>query len=849
MAEAIPEKELLEHEKIPQIIPEQGPDTTIEEQDLFEILGNEVEIQEAAFVELDPRPELQAQAQQAKEQAQQEIVALQQATQDLRQVDLGGEVGAAAGEIIAENQNLPTEQISTEEKPIFGMDPNQKATRAEVQGLPSNELYAKAQTASKPDTDLEAGLNAAKENWEENRDQYREPISADDISEDFAGGKEFIGQAAPQTLEEATDVIRKSVRTLGEAARVIGENKDIEDAEIIEEEILVNREKPQVEPEAPIDGIEGETVIDARDKFPGPQTEPTEPQEIAQIEYKKPVEETKQEAPEAEVEEIELTEPEPFVGREDTQINIETEEVKPEIIEPIPYTPSKEKSENTPYSDQEMATDELTGVTSRETVDNIQARLEAGQELTDAEANLMQGVRDGEIEQRTDISTPGTQPEELVTSAEEPIEEIKLTEPEPFANRAETSIEQQNVETESSVETNLEIEEAPDQEPSTTAERFPGFDGQYHETLREKIGKLAPDTVRIVEGLYARAKFDTIDRFAIWGNQKYINLKTSRATKRATKLAKIDQEIARLQGAINRQGLGSRFGIQESAKTTQERDTQSKKAESKIEKLELKRAKLQTKIEGITDARGEKIDRRDQIAERYVERMETQIAPHRSRLERLTEQKEQFDSEVENNQQKINEVTARITDLESAMNAEFVTKSERRDIKDAIANARGEIKQFKQVIKSRTKDRARVESKMIPVKRKMNKWTAQKSAGVRVTNRKTKEFNVGERRNPELNSNSTPEVAFEGKTTITGRELEAKWNELFQSEMPAVSKIFGEALGPQYNDAEHGLSFENAEHAFIEYAQLLKKEQYHTISERKIRKNLRLIFSSAQMEQ
>ena len=267
---------------------------------------------------------------------------------------------------------------------------------------------------------------------------------------------------------------------------------------------------------------------------------------------------------------------------------------------------------------------------------------------------------------------------------------------------------------------------------------------------------------------------------------------------------------------------------------------------------------MQTQLEFRNNKKSLYENRRNEIAQEVNGRIQERfVAPREKRIESLQEEKGKFDQEIYAFVSTKTELEKELTELKSEV--ENVESDWEKDaLGRIIKELQGELKESNNYIKSRLKERAAIEKKLVKLDKKANNWRDYQNEFARVTQRtshypetgeKPREKIKTERREISAKTSGTTGEITETKPIIeTKEEIEKlsasdyinEWNRYFRSEMEIKPKSFVEI---SKIDQKEELTIAELENLIRNYYMAASKEKIRPLKlkERELEKRLKTL--------
>src|SRR3989338_7225716 len=362
--------------------------------------------------------------------------------------------------------------------------------------------------------------------------------------------------------------------------------------------------------------------------------------------------------------------------------------------------------------------------------------------------------------------------------------------------------------------------------------------------------------------LYEKAKINIVDRAKIMYNEDLFSWHDEISLGVASKIRGHDQRIGALEKSLVEQdrrldSYKKRFGklppdLQEKVYL------EKQNLERQKEILKNQRDRMQTQLEFRNNKKSLYENRRNEIAQEVNGRIQERfVAPREKRIESLQEEKAKFDQEIYAFVSTKTELEKELTELKSEV--ENVESDWEKDaLGRIIKELQSELKESNNYIKSRLKERAAIEKKLVKLDKKANNWRDYQNEFARVTQRtshypetgeKPREKIKTERREISAKTSGTTGEITETKPIIeTKEEIEKlsasdyinEWNRYFRSEMEIKPKSFVEI---SKIDQKEELTIAELENLIRNYYMAASKEKIRPLKlkERELEKRLKTL--------
>ena len=349
-------------------------------------------------------------------------------------------------------------------------------------------------------------------------------------------------------------------------------------------------------------------------------------------------------------------------------------------------------------------------------------------------------------------------------------------------------------------------------QPETTVEKFTGFAGQYAKDMYEKLGTVGK---HIAEGLYMRARHNTVDRFKILYHEKLMGYHDFHNERLDRKHTDVEKEIAQLK-KFQRTGNTSFEAQYGDGKKLSPRQV-----ERKLEKLEYKKDNLETRMKRRDSKMMIREVHRAEISNAYREDIYEHCSPHREKLANFEEQRDRVTEEISHFGERIAQDRKDIEAIEATLRDELLTPEEKERRRAQIDMVKKEIQESKRVMKEKVARRAKIQHRMVRAEKRLDVWRDRSNAAARVAKRSVPYQSVEKRRlafesgQQDVAVDNVPEEEVTGfhvpeadgqeeepggdyetleEGTLTLQNFASAWNKEFGSEGHVNPKAFAELL-------------------------------------------------------
>lgn len=390
------------------------------------------------------------------------------------------------------------------------------------------------------------------------------------------------------------------------------------------------------------------------------------------------------------------------------------------------------------------------------------------------------------------------------------------------------------------------------------------FQSTENKTLFRKLGEKAKDlAVKVYEksgagSLVEKARINSVDRAKVMYDSRLYNWHDEKAQKWESRLSLSNKQIGAVENQIKqgqenlrslKETFGNRMGPDIEAKAL--REEQNMKLA--LEKFQNKRDRAQSKLEFRNNKKAVYENAKKEVVRDVSGRIQERLKPHEGRIEELQVRKSQFDSEIGNLTDLKSKLEEQLEELEEGKRG-ATFEFEREQFQLIINETKGERREINNFIKSRVKERAKIESELIPVSKKANSWRDKLNQFHRISQRDTVYVAPGEREEvpadfehaeistakrvikkaPERGGYPSEEAATTREETskikparvyeraedkkFSPEDYIKQWNKYFGSDLQIKPDLFGEAMAKATGGKkEDKLKVKELEFFFISY--------------------------------